>query len=73
LILIRKAIIHFFPLTLWNEKKAKIKTTVVIEPTSENGLTKLSVVDCLQTRPVDIHIRMEKILGKISTEKKANY
>jgi len=65
----RIPVIQVVPLTAWNEKKAKIKTNVVIEPTSENGLTKLSIADCLQTRPVDIQIRMEKIIGKISNEK----
>ncbi|HPG38129.1 MAG TPA: type II toxin-antitoxin system PemK/MazF family toxin [bacterium] len=65
----RIPVIQVVPLTAWNEKKAKIKTNVVIEPTEENGLTKLSIADCLQTRPVDIQIRMEKIIGKISKEK----
>lgn len=57
------------PITAWNEKKGRILTNVAIGPSLTNGLTKQSVVDCLQTRPVDHRLRLVKILGKIETEK----
>jgi len=47
------------------KKKAKIITNVLIEPDIANGLTKLSIADCLQTRPIDYTERMVKIRGEI--------
>jgi len=55
------------PVTNWNEKKSKIKTNIELEPTEENGLTKKSIADCLQTRPIDHRIRLIKVRGKLST------
>jgi mRNA interferase MazF len=49
----RVPVIQVVPITEWNEKKARILTNIEIAPTKENGLTKLSIADCLQTRPVD--------------------
>ncbi len=49
----RVPVIQIVPITEWNEKKARILTNVEIEPTEENNLTKLSIADCLQTRPID--------------------
>jgi len=59
-------VIQVVPLTSWSEKKSAIRTNVVIEPTEENGLDKISVADCLQTRPVDYKYRLVKIRGQIS-------
>ena len=49
----RVPVIQVVPLTAWSEQKARIVTNVEIVPSSRNGLTKRSVADCLQTRPVD--------------------
>ena len=64
----RVPVIQVVPITGWNEKKAKIKTNVEINPTSTNGLSKKSIADCLQTRPIDHRFRLENILGKLSNE-----
>ena len=62
----RVPIIQVVPLTEWNEKKSRILTNVEIQPTAENGLTKLSIADCLQTRPIDYRMRLVKIRGNLS-------
>lgn len=62
----RVPIIQVVPITAWSAKKARIATNVVLDPTSENGLVKRSVADCLQTRPVDHQMRMVSVRGKIS-------
>lgn len=62
----RVPVIQVVPLTGWNEKKSKIKTNVEIRPTPDNGLDKLSLADCLQTRPVDHRHRLIKIRGVLS-------
>ncbi len=49
----RVPVIQVTPLTSWSEKKARIVTNVEIDASRQNGLTKRSVADCLQTRPVD--------------------
>ncbi len=59
-------IIQVAPITAWNEKKALIRTNIVIEPNEENGLSKLSIVDCIQTRPIDYKERMLSTLGKLN-------
>jgi mRNA interferase MazF len=64
----RVPVIQVVPITAWNEKKSLIKTNIEIEPTSTNGLTKKSIADCLQTRPIDYKHRLVKIRGKLSTE-----
>ncbi len=46
-------IIQVIPITSWNGKKSRIQTNVFLEPSKENGLTKKSIADCLQTRPID--------------------
>jgi mRNA interferase MazF len=51
-------VIQVVPITQWSEKKAKIKTNVEIASSTENGLTKKSIADCLQTRPVDYQSRL---------------
>jgi mRNA interferase MazF len=62
----RVPVIQVVPVTEWNEKKARILTNVEIEPTDENNLTKISIADCLQTRPVDYRMRLVKVRGKLS-------
>jgi mRNA interferase MazF len=64
----RVPVIQVVPVTAWNEKKALIKTNVEIEPASTNGLTKKSIADCLQTRPIDYQHRLVRIRGKISAQ-----
>ncbi len=59
-------VIQVVPITAWNEKKALIKTNVVIEPDTNNGLSKISVADCLQTRPIDKNQRILAIRGILS-------
>jgi mRNA interferase MazF len=61
----RVPVIQVTPLTAWNEKKGGIVTNVLIEPSRHNGLTKKSVADCLQTRPVDYEKRLVKIRGQL--------
>lgn len=60
----RVPIIQVVPVTEWNDKKERIATNVVIEPSPENGLTKKSVADCLQTRPVDHRERLVRSIGE---------
>lgn len=64
----RVPVIQVVPITEWNEKKAKIKTNVEIIPSLINGLTKKSIADCLQTRPIDYSLRLVKIRGKLEDE-----
>jgi mRNA interferase MazF len=65
---LRVPIIQVVPITEWSEKKAKIITNVVLEPTEDNGLSKKSVADCLQTRPIDHAERLVSVLGMLSQE-----
>ena len=62
----RVPVIQIVPLTEWNEEKSRILTNVEIQPTVENGLTKPSIADCLQTRPIDYRMRLVKIRGIVS-------
>ena len=62
----RVPVIQVVPITEWSEKKGRIKTNVEIHPSSENGLSKKSVADCLQTRPIDHRHGLVKICGKLS-------
>jgi len=41
---------------------------VVIMPDRQNGLSKKSVADCLQTRPVDHRYRLIRIRGELAEE-----
>ncbi|BAU64765.1 transcriptional modulator of MazE/toxin, MazF [Stanieria sp. NIES-3757] len=61
-------VIQVVPITQWSEKKARVKTNVAIAPSTENGLTKKSIADCLQTRPVDYKSRVVKIRGQLELE-----
>jgi mRNA interferase MazF len=65
----RVPVIQVVPITEWSVKKARIKTNVEIHPSPDNGLSKKSVADCLQTRPVDHRHRLVKIRGKLSSSK----
>ncbi|HRQ39817.1 MAG TPA: type II toxin-antitoxin system PemK/MazF family toxin [Chloroflexota bacterium] len=62
----RVPVIQVVPITAWNEKKSRIKTNVELLPNNENGLSKQSIADCLQTRPIDHRFRLVKIRGKLN-------
>jgi len=59
-------VIQVTPITAWSDKKARILSNVVIQPSERNGLVKLSIADCLQTRPVDYVERLVKIRGRLT-------
>ncbi len=61
----RIPVIQVVPITTWNPKKARIKTNVEIDPTKRNGLSKKSIADCLQTRPVDYLARIKGVRGEL--------
>lgn len=61
----RVPVIQVVPLTAWSVRKAGIITNVEIPPSSINGLTKKSVGDCLQTRPIDHRARLVKVRGEL--------
>jgi len=61
-------VIQVAPITSWSEKKSRIKTNVEISPSSRNGLSKPSIADCLQTRPIDHRFRLVKIRGELTRE-----
>ena len=62
----RSPIIQVIPITMWSEKKARIYTNVELSPTKDNGLSKRSILNCHQTRPIDKHYRVGKIRGNVS-------
>jgi mRNA interferase MazF len=61
-------VIQVVPVTAWNERKSRIKTNIEIRPSSQNGLSKKSIADCLQTHPVDHRFRLIKVRGELSKE-----
>src|SRR6266446_777457 len=61
-------VIQVVQLTAWSARKARIITNVEVVPSSRNGLTKKSVADCLQTRPIDHHARLVKVRGELEDE-----
>ena len=65
----RVPVIQVVPLTGWSSKKAGITTNVEIHPSKSNGLSKKSIADCLQTRPIDQRLGLVKIRGKLSSAK----
>lgn len=65
----RVPVIQVVPITEWSERKAQITTNVTLNPSDENGLSKKSVADCLQTRPVDHRFRLVKVRGVLSSKK----
>jgi mRNA interferase MazF len=64
----RVPVIQVVPVTAWSDRKARIVTNVDLRPTPENGLTKQSIADCLQTRPVDVRRRLVRVRGHVSEE-----
>lgn len=64
----RVPVIQVVPLTAWSGRKARIITNVEIVPSCRNGLTKKSVADCLQTRPVDHRARFVNVRGELEDE-----
>jgi mRNA interferase MazF len=62
----RLPVIQVVPIAAWSAKKAKIATNIEISPSQGNGLSKKSVADCLQTRPIDRRRRLVGIRGKLS-------
>jgi mRNA interferase MazF len=64
----RVPVIQVVPLTAWSARKARIITNVEVVPSSRNGLTKKSVADCLQTRPMDHRVRLVKVRGEMEDE-----
>lgn len=64
----RVPVIQVVPLTAWSARKARIITNVEVVPSSRNGLTKKSVADCLQTRPIDHRARLVKVRGELEDE-----
>jgi mRNA interferase MazF len=62
----RVPVIQVVPVTAWSEKKSRIITNVTIDPSPENGLDKQSIADCLQTRPIDHHLRLVSVRGQVS-------
>ncbi len=62
----RVPVIQVVPVTEWGVEKVRIKTNVELEPNKINGLTKKSVADCLQSRPVDHRHRLVRVRGKLS-------
>ncbi|TAE31391.1 MAG: type II toxin-antitoxin system PemK/MazF family toxin [Candidatus Kapaibacterium sp.] len=61
----RVPVVQVIPVTAWNEKKCRIAMNVELSPSTENGLTKLSIADCLQTRPVDFAARCVQMRGRV--------
>ena len=64
----RVPVIQVVPITAWSEKKSQIRSNVELAPRSENGLSKQSIADCLQTRPIDHRVRIVKIRGELAAE-----
>lgn len=64
----RLSVIQVVPITAWSEKKGRIVTNIELLSTKENGLTKRSVADCLQTRPVDYRLRLVHVRGSVTVE-----
>lgn len=64
----RVPVIQVVPITEWSEKKSRIKTNVELRTRPENGLEKRSIVDCLQTRPIDHRMRLVGVRGELAAE-----
>jgi mRNA interferase MazF len=65
----RVPVIQVVPVTAWSQKKDRIVTNVDLRPSQENGLSKRSIADCLQTRPIDHRIRLVRVRGQLSAQK----
>jgi mRNA interferase MazF len=64
----RVPVIQVVPLTEWTNKKGRIGTNIRVEPSVVNGLSKVSIADCLQTRPIDQRQRLVAVRGKLEPE-----
>lgn len=64
----RVPIIQIVPITESSAKKARIITNVEIEPSSQNGLTKKSIADCLQACRADRRFRLVNIRGELEPD-----
>jgi mRNA interferase MazF len=64
----RVPVIQVVPITSWTPKKAQIITNVEIDPTKKNNLVKISIADCLQTRPVDYQSRIKRVRGELDPQ-----
>lgn len=64
----RVPVIQVVPLTEWTLKKSQIKTNIEVIPSPSNGLSKKSIADCLQTRPIDHQNRLISIRGELELE-----
>jgi mRNA interferase MazF len=49
----------------WSVSFGKFLKLRPVVPSSRNGLTKKSVADCLQTRPIDHRARLVKVRGEL--------
>ena len=68
----RVPVIQVVPITAWSDKKARITTNIEILPSAANGLSKRSIADCLQTRPIDHRFRLVKIRGNLDLRTMSN-
>ena len=59
------SVIQVVPITAWTVKKSQILTNIVLNTNKENGLSKKSIADCLQTRPVDYPSRYIRTRGSL--------
>lgn len=64
----RVPVIQVVPVTTWSEKKERIVTNISLTPSSNNGLDKRSIADCLQTRPIDHRLRLVRLRGQVEAE-----
>ena len=64
----RLPVLQVVPVTAWSRKKALIRTNVELNPNEINNLSKRSIADCLQTRPIDHRRRLKGIRGRVSAE-----
>ncbi|MEA3238515.1 MAG: type II toxin-antitoxin system PemK/MazF family toxin [Candidatus Bipolaricaulota bacterium] len=67
----RVPVIQVVPITASSAKKAEIITNIELNPSKGNGLSKESIADCLQTRPIDRLHRLVGIRGELSPAKLA--
>ena len=65
----RVPVIQVVPITAWNAKKDLILTNIELSASKGNGLSKKSIADCLQTRPIDRLHRLVGVRGAVSPEK----
>jgi mRNA interferase MazF len=64
----RVPVIQVVPITSWSTKKSRIKTNIEIPACKTNGLSKKSIADCLQTRPINRRFRLVEVRGEVSSQ-----